>query len=167
MSISIIAAIGNNFELGYAGNIPWNIPDDLKRFKNLTLYHPVIMGRITFESILVRLGHPLVDRTSLVISNNPNYQVPKGCILVSSFEQALAQIPPEAETFAIGGARVYKDALIYASRMYLTHVQGTFQADTYFPRFNTLDWKIKEVHNNSFRERESIRSTFVVYERTT
>lgn len=130
--ISIIAAIGSNRELGKGNQLLWHLPQDLKRFKSITQGHPVIMGRKTFESI----GRPLPKRTNVVISSQQDYQ-PDGVTVVSSLMEALILAPDldEEEVFIIGGGRVYAESLGYADRLYLTLVDGEFEADTFFPEY--------------------------------
>jgi len=121
----MIAAVGRNRELGRGNELLWHIPEDLKRFKALTLGHPVIMGRKTFESI----GKPLPGRTNLVVSRS-----------ALSLEDALAQAKKldKEEVFIIGGAQIYEQALPYADRLYLTLIEDTKEADAFFPEYEKL-----------------------------
>ena len=123
--VSIIAALGKNRELGRGNDLLWRIPDDLKRFKSLTLGHPVIMGRKTFESI----GKPLTGRTNLVVSRSS-----------LSFENALAQAKKldDKEVFIIGGAQIYAAAFPHADRLYLTLIDDTRDGDAFFPEYESL-----------------------------
>lgn len=144
--ISLIAAIGNNRELGKKGDLIWRIPADLKRVKELTTGHPIIMGRKTYDSI----GHPLPNRTNIVISRlSPSID---GCMVVDSVENALtaAQKIDTEEIFIFGGAHIYEQALPYVDRLYLTliHAEDT-DADTYFPDFGTYT---KEVSREDYPE---------------
>ncbi len=146
--ISIIAAIGSNRELGKNNKLLWNIPEDLKRFKELTLNHPVIMGRKTFQSI----GRPLPERTNIIITRDKNYQQ-KDCLITHSLDKAieLAKIKDEEEIFIIGGGQIYEQAIGIADKLYLTIIKGKFAADTFFPdyfRFNKVVYKKKGQYNN-------------------
>lgn len=130
--ISIIAAIGSNRELGNNNKLLWHIPEDLKRFKDLTLNHPVIIGRKTFESI----NRPLPNRTNIIITRDKEYQ-PDGCLITHSLEEAieLAKSKDSEKIFIIGGGQIYQQAIDLADKLYLTVVKGTFDADTFFPDY--------------------------------
>lgn len=132
--MSIIAAIGNNRELGRDNKLLWHIPEDLKRFKLLTTGHPVIMGRTTFESI----GKKLPDRINIIISHNKNYNA-EGCTVVHSMGEAIeiAKANEREEFFVIGGGQIYAQAIYFADKLYLTVVDGSFTADTYFPDYSS------------------------------
>ena len=134
MTVSIIVAMAENGVIGKDGRMPWHISEDLKRFKKLTLGHPVIMGRKTYESI----GKPLPGRTNIVITRNPNFSA-TGVTAVSSFYEALnvaGQSAGNDEIFVIGGAEIYTLALPTAKRIYLTRVHGDFAGDTRLPLFD-------------------------------
>lgn len=155
--ISIIAVIGQNRELGKDNKLLWHIPEDLKRFKELTSNHPVIMGRKTFQSI----GKLLPNRINIIITRDKNYQQ-KDCFITHSLEEAieLASDKPAAakamagkkEIFIIGGGQVYKEAINIADKLYLTVVEGTYDADTFFPdysRFNKVIYR-EEGQSNQY-----------------
>jgi dihydrofolate reductase len=141
MKLSIIAALGRNRAIGYQNQLPWRLPADLQRFKQLTLGHHILMGRKTFESI----GRPLPGRTSIIITRQPEYKV-EGCLVVHSLEEAiaLAKARGEQEAFVIGGADIYAQALSIADRMYLTLVEAAPEADAFFPAFDEKDWELTE-----------------------
>lgn len=130
--ISIIAAIGKNRELGKHNELIWRISPDLKRVKELTMGHPLIMGRKTYESI----GRPLPGRTMIVITRAQ--MCIEGCLVVDSLEKALAAAGAidDTEIFIFGGASVYAEALPFTDRLYLTSIEATdSEADTFFPDF--------------------------------
>lgn len=135
--VSAIAAIGEkNREMGLKGKVPWKIPEDSKFFMDTTKGHPVIMGRRTWEADLER--RPLPNRTNIVVTSDPNYQI-EGAIAVTSVEDAIAQAkdkPGSEEIFIIGGARLYETAMPLTDRLYLTMVEGTHEADTFFPDYS-------------------------------
>ena len=134
--ISLIAAIGRNRELGRDGKLLWHLPDDMQRFKELTIGHPVIMGRKTWESLPEKF-RPLPGRTNIVVTRQEGYEA-SGAIVVDGPSDAFlaAQDAPEAdETFVIGGGELYAAALPYATRLYLTLVDATADADTFFPEY--------------------------------
>lgn len=134
MSIALIVAMGENRVIGVDNRIPWRLPADLKRFRQITLGKPVIMGRRTHESI----GRPLPGRKNIVVSGNACYRS-EGCVVVHSLEQALAAAGAAAEIMVIGGAALYRACLPRACRLYLTLVHQEFDGDTYFPE---LDWTL-------------------------
>jgi len=145
--ISAIAAIGQNRELGKNGKIPWHIPEDFAYFKKITSGHPVIMGRKTFESI----GKPLSDRTNIIVTRNTDFKA-AGCIVVDSIEKAIEEAgkhpafsagKDQEEIFVIGGGEIYKQAMPYIDKLYLTVVKGSFEADTFFPDYSEFDKVLK------------------------
>lgn len=131
--ISVVAAIGKNRELGKDNKLLWHIPEDMQHFKTITWGHPVIMGRKTFESI----GKPLEGRTNIVITKNKNYK-PENVLVAHSLEEAISigESRDEKEIFIIGGGQIYHLALKFADKLYLTVVDGTFEADTFFPDYS-------------------------------
>ncbi len=139
--ISIIVAIGENREIGKANGLLWHIPEELKRFKQITMGHPIIMGRKTYESI----GRPLPGRTNIVISRSHTSVVEQGVIKADSLEEAIKQAMQAAgreEIFIIGGGQIYKQAIGYADKLYLTIVKGKFEADVYFPDYSEFKKEI-------------------------
>lgn len=141
MRISIIAAIGKNRELGKDNKLLWHISEDLKRFKDLTNNHTVIMGRKTYESI----GRPLPNRLNIIISRDPSLHI-QNCIVVHSLEEALdiAKEREKKEIFIIGGASVYAQAFEFADKLYLTIVDSKFDADAFFPDHSMFKRRVFE-----------------------
>lgn len=132
----MIAAIGRNRELGRGNDLVWKIPEDLKRFKEKTRGHPIIMGRKTFESI----GKPLPGRTNIVITRDTKW-TREGVLTAESLDEALgmaAFADGGDETFIIGGAQIYTLGLAVADRLYLTLVDDAKDADTYFPEYEKV-----------------------------
>lgn len=161
-TISIIAAIGKNRELGKDNKLLWHIPADLKRFQKITLSHPVIMGRKTFESI----GKALPGRINIIITENKKFKV-EDCIVCHSLGDAvkIASKKDKKEIFIIGGGQIYNQAINLADKLYLTIVQGNFDADTFFPdysRFNKVirreEGKYKQ-YRYTFLELEKLSTT--------
>lgn len=135
--VSLIAAVAANGVIGNGNALPWRLPEDLKRFKALTLGHPVIMGRKTFESI----GRPLPGRRNIVISRNTLFAA-EGCETAPSLDAALASCAGTTnEIFVIGGAQIYSEAMPLADRLYLTELRRDFPGDARFPEFNRQDWR--------------------------
>ena len=136
--IVIVAAMTKDEHgIGLNNQLLWHIPADLKRFKELTLGHPIIMGRKTFESIVAMLGKPLPGRTNIIVTRNPEYAV-EGAITAGSLEAAFAIAEREnpKEIHIGGGAELYSAALPYVDILHLTFVDSTASADTFFPDFS-------------------------------
>jgi dihydrofolate reductase len=159
MIVSLIAAVGKNREIGKDGKLPWRLPADLSRFRELTKGHAVIMGRKTYESI----GRPLPDRENFVVTRQADYEAP-GCIVVGSLAGAIKQARGD-EAFVIGGAEIYREALPYAARMYLTEIDETFPADTYFPEFDRALWHEVERTPGLQDKENPYRYAFLVLEK--
>lgn len=147
MRISMVAAMGRNREIGRNNKLLWHLPEDLIRFKKLTLGHPVIMGRKTYESILDLTGKPLPNRSSIVITGNEEWWH-KGAWPVPSPEAALTLAPlikgGDKEAFVIGGAQIYELLLPYTERLYLTLVEDKKDADAYFPAYENEFTRVVE-----------------------
>ena len=145
MLISLIAAIGRNRVIGKDNSLPWKLPEDMKRFKELTLGKPVVMGRKTFESI----GKSLPNRKNIIITRDRNFSA-DGCITVHSVGEALKSAKGSEEIMIIGGEQIFKEFLPTANRMYLTFIDEDFEGDAYFPEYNENEWKEakREEHKN-------------------
>jgi dihydrofolate reductase len=139
-NLSIIAAIGENKELGKGSKLPWHISDDLKRFKKITSGHTVIMGRNTFDSIN---NKPLANRRNIILTKDTLYKHDH-IEVVHSLDAALKKLDPAEESFIVGGAAIYKLFLPVTNKLYLTVVHKSFDADVFFPEFNPKDWKEME-----------------------
>jgi dihydrofolate reductase len=165
MKVSIIAAMTDERVIGLNGKLPWHIPEDLKRFKKITMGHPVIMGRKTFDSV----GKPLPGRLNIVVSRNPEFSAP-GIETATNIEEALekAETTGDPEIFILGGAEIYKLALPKTDRLYLTLIHSSFPGDTYFPVFNfDKDFKVVEKVESATTDADPIRFTFLTADRTT
>lgn len=130
MRVSIIAALSENRVIGKDNKLPWHIPEDLRWFKKVTAGHPLIMGRKTFDSI----GRPLPGRKNVIISRQRDYKVPEALVF-HSLEDTIDKLKAdrEEEIFIIGGANIFKEALTYTDRIYLTLIHKEFQGDVFFP----------------------------------
>ncbi len=149
--VSIIAALGKNRVIGHGNKLLWYIPDDLKRFKSLTLGHPVIIGRKTFESIVASLGKALPGRTNIVVTRDQHWKY-EGVVVTHSLEEALekAREVDHEEIFIGGGAQIYEQALPFADRLYLTVIDADAPmggGDAFFPTYKHLF--IKKLHEES------------------
>jgi dihydrofolate reductase len=131
MIVSIIAAMAENRVIGRGNEMPWEIPSELKRFKETTMGHPVIMGRKTFESI----GHPLAGRKNIIITRQQDYSA-AGSIIVPDLQAALAACDGADEVFICGGDTVYREAMSLADRIYLTIIEEEFDGDSFFPEIS-------------------------------
>jgi len=138
--ISIIAAVAAKNVIGNKNRIPWHIPEDFKHFKDITMGHPVLMGRNTFLSIMQMLGKPLPGRTNLVLAKE-DFPVPEGVQIFHSLEDAL-EVYKDRELFVIGGASVYAQAIPFANTLYITHIDQSPEGDTYFPEIKKDEWKL-------------------------
>ena len=139
MSLSLIVAKAKNNVIGKDNQLIWHLPDDLKRFKNLTMGHPIVMGRKTFES----LPKVLPGRVHYVLTGNTNYKAPEGVLLFHTVKDLLAALP-EGENFIIGGEHMYKELLPFADTMYITEIEKDYEGDAYFPPFDLAEWKLVE-----------------------
>ena len=154
--ITIIAAAGNNNELGKDNKLLWHLPDDFKRFKKLTTGHHIIMGRKTFESF----PKPLPNRIHLVITRNKNYK-PEGAIVVHSMKEALEIAKGDKQPFIIGGGEIYKIGMDIADKIELTKVNSEFEADTFFPEIPMEEW---ELISEEFHEKDEKHQFEFVYQ---
>ena len=137
MIISLIVAMDERRGIGKEGKLPWRLSSDLKRFRDLTMGHHMIVGRKTFESI----GKPLQGRQMIVVTHNAGFKA-DGCLVATSVQAALAvaQERGETEVFVIGGAEIYSQTLGLADRMYVTQVHAEVNADTFFPEWKRDAW---------------------------
>lgn len=161
--ISIIVAHSRNMVIGRGNDLIWKIPNDQTRFKNITMDHPVVMGRKTWESIPEKF-RPLPGRTNFVITRDGSYQAP-GATVCRSLEDALKQAkeaPGSEEIFIVGGGEIYKQALPLADRLYLTVVDKEVEGDTFFPEYkNIFTKKISEEH----KEFEGLKYSYLILEK--
>jgi dihydrofolate reductase len=156
--LSLIVAVARNGVIGKDNRLPWHIPEDLKRFRALTMGHHIIMGRRTWESI----GRPLPGRTSIVVTRDRNYSAP-GAKVVHSLADAVAACAGDDEAFVIGGAEIYREALPQAERIYLTEVLADYPGDVWFPPLGT-EWR--EVCREQPRHNAAaVGVAYVIYER--
>lgn len=136
MKIALIVAMASNRAIGLGGQMPWHLSADLKKFKQITMGSPILMGRKTYESI----GRPLPGRTNIVISRNPSYKQP-GCLVFNDLDKALASCADAEQAFIIGGADLYQSTLPIADTIYLTQIHSEFPGDTFFPGIDATQWQ--------------------------
>ena len=156
--ISIIVAMAKNRTIGINNTLPWRCPEDLKRFKSLTMGHHMIMGRKTFDSI----GKPLPGRTTVVVTRNQKLTI-EGCIVAHSLQQAIAACVNDEEIFIVGGGELYKQALPLADALYLTEIQQDVAGDAHFPEFNNNDWLEVSRDIHSQLQPQPLSYHFLVY----
>jgi dihydrofolate reductase len=162
--VSLLVAIARNGVIGRGGSIPWHLPEDLKRFKQVTLGHPVVMGRKTYDSILESLGKPLPGRSNIVVSRSASLSTP-GCTSVRSIEEALtvgAGLPGGEEIHVIGGAEIYALAMPFATHLDITEIDRDFEGDTFFP---SPDWSEWVETSRERRSADGLDYAFVIYQR--
>ena len=162
MIVSLIVAVSQNGVIGKENRLPWRLPADLKWFKRLTLNHPVIMGRKTFESI----GKPLPDRTNIVITRQPDLDA-GGAIIAPSIEAALQVCAEndETEVFVIGGAMIFVEAMPAATNLYLTLIHQDFEGDTFF-RWDKTGWREVAREDHAPDAQNQYRYSFITYRKT-
>jgi dihydrofolate reductase len=158
--VYLVAAVAANGIIGADGRLPWHIPGELKHFKKLTLGHPVIMGRRTWES----LKGPLPKRENIVVTRMPGYEAP-GAAVASSLGAALALCAGEPLAFVIGGTRLFEEAMPIAAGMVLTEIQRDYEGDTSFPKWDRSRWR--ESQREAHTAPDGTRFDFVLYERVT
>jgi dihydrofolate reductase len=166
VAVALIAAVAANGVIGAGGAMPWRLSTDLRRFKALTIGHPVIMGRATFESI----GKPLPGRVNIVVSGQDGF-APEGVTLASSPEAALERgrsAAPDAgvdTVFVIGGARLYAATLPSADTLHITHVEASPEGDTWFPAIDPAVWEPVGGERHPAGEKDSAATVYTVYRR--
>ena len=160
MKISIVVAASENNVIGVGNRLPWRLPEDLKRFKALTMGKPMIMGRRTFESI----GRALPGRTSIVVSRRAPLAV-EGVITVHSPEAALEAAHPAPEAMLIGGAEIYRQLLARTDTIHLTRVHARLEGDAFFPQLAPGAWREIDSEPHSADERHAYPFTFITLER--
>ena len=143
--LSLLVAVARNGVIGRDNKLPWHLPADLKRFKQLSLGKPVIMGRKTYDSIIVQLGKILPDRDNIVVTRNADFKAP-GCKVATSIDEALRLGGDAEEIVVIGGGQIFEETLPIADRVYMTWVHEDVPGDAYFPEVDWSKWRV------SFRE---------------
>ncbi len=160
--LSIIVAIANNNVIGKDNKLIWHLPEDLKRFKNLTTGHNIIMGRKTFES----LGRVLPNRKHIVLCNDVSLNIENENVEVLSDVNLLDKyIKSDEENFVIGGATIYKLLLPKASKLYITKINENFEGDVYFPEIDLGDWKVVSKEKGKKDEKNPYDYEYINFER--
>ena len=158
--LSVVVAADERGGIGHAGGLPWHLPEDLKRFKAITMGKPIVMGRRTWDSI----GRPLPGRRSIVVSRQAGLAI-EGAEVVGSLEQALQAASDAPEACVIGGADLYRLALPMAEVVHLTRVHATVEADTFLPALDPSDWEEVSSERHPADERHAYPYSFVTLRR--
>lgn len=158
--IIMIAAAAENNALGKDNEMIWHLPDDFKRFKQLTSGHPIIMGRKTFES----LPKLLPNRTHIIITRQKDYN-PEHTIVVDSLQKAIEKVPESEDVFIIGGGEIYNLGLPYADKIELTKVHSEFEADAFFPKIDPNEWELTNEEFHPRDEKHNFDFTFQTFTR--
>ena len=158
MKITLVAAIASNNVIGKENSLPWNIPEDLKRFKQMTSGHTILMGRKTFDSI----GRPLPNRQNIVMTKDKKFQQ-EGIQVINDFDEALELIKKSNEdVFIIGGSKIYELFEPVANSLAITRILKDFEGDAFFPDINWDLWQI-EKEENFFDEKSNIECKLIEY----
>jgi dihydrofolate reductase len=158
--ISIIAAIGENGEIGANNDLLWRLPNDMKRFKEMTTGHTIVMGRKTFESFP---KGALPNRNNIVITKNPHLKL-YNCIISNDLEELLNHFRDDDEIFIAGGASIYEQAIKFAEKLYITKVHETFEnAEIFFPEIDNNEWVKIESENHPKDDRHKYFYTFETF----
>jgi dihydrofolate reductase len=159
-TITLIVAVADSGAIGRDNGLPWHLPEDLKRFKRLTLGKPVVMGRRTFESI----GKPLPGRHNIVVTRDPNYRR-EGVTVVHDSADALRAAGPAPEIMVIGGAELFRLFLPSAGRIHLTRVHAEIAGDVFWPALDQRQWRVVQREPHPPDERHAHAMTFEVWEK--
>ncbi len=160
--LAIIAAIAKNNALGKDNQLPWHLPNDLKRFRNITEGHTVIMGRKTFQS----LPRILPMRKHIILTRNPLFKVEQDeVVVVHSLEEMLNTIDMQKQNFIIGGAQIYSQLLPIAEKLYLTLIDVEVEADAFFPEITSNQWKVVKQEQGITDVKNPLPHRFLTYER--
>jgi dihydrofolate reductase len=158
--ISIIVATDEENGIGKDNQLMWHLPKDLKFFKNTTSGHPVIMGRKTYDSV----GRPLPNRRNIIITRQKDLKI-DGVEVFNEFEKAVKACADEDEVFIVGGGEIYKQALPFTDKIYLTKVHRKFNADAFFPEFNKEEWKLISKEDHEQDEKHAFSFSFLTFVR--
>lgn len=159
--VSIIVAVSDDWGIGKENELLWHISEDLKRFKRLTTGKTVVMGKRTWESLPKR---PLPGRKNIVLTDIPGENI-DGAVMAYSIEEALSKCDRNEEIFVIGGGSVYRQFMVVADRLYITHVHKKAPADVYFPVIDLKLWEVVEKEEFAASDTNSIPYTYIIYKR--
>lgn len=167
MIVSLIAAIPKNRAIGKDNQLIWDLPKDMKFFMDSTMGHNIIMGRKNYESIPEKY-RPLRNRTNIIVTRNKNYKA-ENCFVTHSIKEAIAiaKNNNEKECFIIGGGEIYRQSLIgnLVDKMYITHIEASFEGDTFFPKVDWSKWKRKNIFSHKNDQENPYDFEVVSYEK--
>lgn len=158
--ISLIVAMSRNRVIGRDHRLPWHLPADLRRFKQLTMGHAIVMGHQTYKSI----DRLLPGRTTVIVTRNPALRVP-GALIAHSLEEALRACARDEEVFVIGGEQIFRLALPLAHRIYLTIVEAEFEGDTFMPEIDLTAWRKVSSESHPASDTSPLAWTFEIHDR--
>jgi dihydrofolate reductase len=159
--ISFLVAMDQKRTIGKDNDLPWHLPADLKYFKQVTMGHPIVMGRKTHEAI----GRVLPGRENIVLTRDKSYTSPD-CTVIHSIEELLdIDKGKNEEVFVIGGAEIFKEVFASADRLYITCIEDVFEGDTYFPEFDPSEWEIISKEKGIKDDKNPYDYYYIVYER--
>lgn len=156
MQLSIIVAVAHDGVIGVNNTLPWHLPEDLKRFRALTMGHHIIMGRKTYDS----LGRLLPGRTTVIVTRNENYKV-EGALVAHSLEAAIALCEDDEEVFLIGGAELYQAGLKLAHKLYITEIELDVAGDAFFSKLVSTEWQ--ETEREAHTSEKGLKFSYVTY----
>jgi len=154
--LSIIVAVAHDGVIGVNNTLPWHLPEDLKRFRALTMGHHIIMGRKTYDS----LGRLLPGRTTVIVTRNENYKV-EGALVANSLEAAIALCENDDEVFLIGGAELYQAGLKLAHKLYITEIELEVAGDAFFPKLVSTEWQ--ETEREAHTSEKGLNFSYATY----
>lgn len=154
--LSMIVAVAHDGVIGVNNTLPWHLPEDLKRFRALTMGHHIIMGRKTYDS----LGRLLPGRTTVIVTRNENYKV-EGALVAHSLEAAIALCEDDEEVFLIGGAELYQTGLKLAHKLYITEIELDVAGDAFFPKLVSTEWQ--ETEREAHTSEKGLKFSYVNY----
>ena len=154
----VVVAIASNGVIGKDGKLPWHLPEDLAHFRKITIGHPIIMGRRTWESF----RKPLPDREHIVVSRRAGYEAP-GASVASSLQAAIALCAGEPVAFVIGGTELFREALPIADGVVVTDIDKAYDGDTWFPEWDRSAWKVTQ--RESHTSKDGVPFSFALYEK--
>ena len=158
--IYLVAAVASNGVIGVNGQLPWHLPEDLRHFKRITMGHPIIMGRRTWESLK---NPPLPGRENIVVTRNRDYEAP-GASVATSLASALALCAGESVACVIGGQKLFEESLPIAHGLVMTEIDKAYEGDTYFPAYDRSRWKATQRESHAMAD--GTKFDFVLYEPT-
>lgn len=159
--ISLIVAMDQNRVIGKNNKLPWHLPADLQYFKKVTMGHPIVMGRKTFESI----GRVLPGRENVIVTRNQEFKA-EGCVVLHDIAQIkMFADNHEAEVFVIGGAEIFKEILPFTDRLYITEIHETFEGDTFFPEIDENEWDEISSNPGNIDEKNLIAHDFIILQK--